>query len=133
MKYFLILLLITSTASAQCYSPYENKSIARIVAIGGYNFNKGFIGNSVGIGISGGAITITANYTEYKSDSTRQSFSLMMAHDLWSNEKFAATAMVAHGTNKYTEAAIIFRSLSQTPFYFKAGTLGVGVGIWVKF
>lgn len=126
-------LLITNKSSAQCYSPYSSSSIARVAAIGGYSYNKGFIGNSVGVGISGGAITITANYTEYKSDSARQSFSLMMAHDLWSNDKFAFTAMVAHGTNKYTEFGLVVRSLSQTPFYFKAGTLGIGVGMWVKF
>lgn len=137
MKHILLILLLASCTklSAQCYDPYRSArsfTPPKFLAVGNFNYNKGFIGNSAGVGISADRITASVHYIEWKRDSARQSFGVILTHEVWGNDKLGASILVGAGTNKYTEAGALVAWKGSTPLFIKLSTIGVGVGMWVK-
>jgi hypothetical protein len=127
-----LILLASCTASAQCYNPSRSFTPPKVLAVGNLNYNKGFIGNSAGIGIAADRITVSAHYIEWKRDSARQSFGLLITHEVWGNEKLGTSILIGAGTNKYTEAGFMVAWKTKTPLFIKLSTIGIGVGMWVK-
>ena len=137
--FFLFLAIFGKSQS--CYSPYqrESKPFNFTATLGlSHFYGSDFIGGNAGVGFSGGEITMTVNYVEWRAKTpvkgkyARQSAAVTLMHDVGIGD-YWLTPFISHGTNDYNNAGVMFRSKNpKRPAFIHISTMGVSIGMFAQ-